>query len=112
MNTVSVICRNILSDMMCLPENKRMEKRGREIYEDIIAEKFPSYEENQHTDSRSSVNSNRPNIVKQKQTIQKKKKKKERKDGRKEGGKEGQPRILYPGKISSKSENENKAIFR
>lgn len=70
---------------MCLPENKRMEKRGREIYEDIIPEKFPSYEENQHTDSRSSVNSNRPNMVKQKQTIQKKKKKKKR--GRMEGRK-------------------------
>lgn len=98
----------MLSDLMCLPENKRMEKRGREIYEDIIAEKFPSCEENQHTDSRSSVNSNRPNMVKQKQTIQKKKKKKERKDGRKKS----QPRILYPGKISSKSENENKSIFR
>lgn len=71
---------------MCLPENKRMEKRGREIYEDIIPEKFPSYEENQHTDSRSSVNSNRPNMVKQKQIIQKKKKKK-----REEGWKEEKP---------------------
>lgn len=97
---------------MCMTENKRMEKRAREIYEDMTAEKVSSLvKKNQYANSRSSVNSNRPKMVKQKQTIfsppppapQKKERHKRRK--------ENQPRILHQGEIFSKSENEIKPFL-
>ena len=41
---VSKVCKNILIDLMCMLENKRMGKGTGETYKDIIAEKFPLYE--------------------------------------------------------------------
>lgn len=73
-NRASVIHRNILNGLMCMFQNKRIEKMAEKIFGSIVGHKFPFLvEKNQCTDNRSSVNANKLNMVKQKQTSKKEK---------------------------------------